>query len=164
MVADVIGEVMQDPARLRHARGRDDHRRAVERVELLRVGHVAHVAHQRKVEGREALLDELLAVVEHLGVEAEHLGGADRQRAVHIDGNFRELPATPELVQCVDQFLHPAHGEGGDEDLAAARGDRAHHLAQALLGVGHALVIPVGVGGLDDQRVDRAPTAARGRG
>ena len=68
--------------------GRHDHGRAAQLVQLLRVGHVADVADERKVEELRLARDELLAVVEDLGMDAEHGRRVDRQRAVHEDRNL----------------------------------------------------------------------------
>ncbi len=60
-----------------------------------------------------------------------------------------------ELVDLVDQLLGPPQCEGRDEQLAAPAGHPANDLAQAGLGIEDRLVVPVTVGGLDDQGVDR---------
>jgi hypothetical protein len=50
VVANSVGQVVKDAARFHHAGCRDDHRGSVIGVQGLRIGHLTHVAQQRKVE------------------------------------------------------------------------------------------------------------------
>ena len=98
----------------------------------------------------------MLPLIEDLGMHPEDGGDVDSEGAVHVDRDLGDLPRAPELVEAVDQLLGAPERERGDQHLAPARRHPAHRFTQALLGVGHRLVLPVGVGGLDDEGVDRS--------
>jgi hypothetical protein len=69
--------------------------------------------------GSGSVIEERLrGGVEAVGVAAEDLGGAHRQRAVHEHGDGRELARVPQRVQRVDELLRPPDGEGRDHDAS----------------------------------------------
>ncbi len=76
-IADVVGQVVEDAACLGHPGGGDDDRRPLQGVEALRLVEVADIVNQVVVEDRDPGLDELLVLVENLGMQPEDVGGLD---------------------------------------------------------------------------------------
>jgi hypothetical protein len=114
---------------------------------------VARVAHEREVEEVRDLLHERLAPVEGLRVRGEHARRVDGERRVDDDRDLRDLALAGEGVQVVHELLRAAHGEGGDEHAAAARGGLAHDAGERGAGVVVRRVVAVAVGGLHDHGV-----------
>ena len=132
----MIRQMMGDPAVLRHSGCRDDDCGTVERVELLRFIHVAHVGHEVIVEELRVGPDQRLGVVEEFGVHPEDGGGFHGERRIDVDRDLRNLLRVGELVQRVDQFLGAPQRKRRNQDDALARGDTADDLAEMLRGIG----------------------------
>ena len=156
VVADLVGQMVEDPARLRHPRRGDDHRGALQRVQRLRFAHVPDIAHHGEVEQVRRGGHQPFTLIEDLGMHAEDGGRVDRERAVDIDRHIGNPPGAMQLVQAVDDLLGPAERERGDQHLAAAGRGAAHRLAQPVFRGRNGLVVAVGVGGFDDEGVDRS--------
>ena len=86
-------------------------------------------------------------------MEPEDVGGVHRQRRIHVDQHVGNQAGALQPMQLVDQLLHAAHGEGGDEDLAAALAHLVHPAGEQLLRLRDRFMHAVGVGALDDEHV-----------
>ena len=88
-----------------------------------------------------------------LGVLAEDAGDGDRQRAVDIDGKLGDLLGVDEFVEKQHELLRALDGEGGNDDVSAARGDALHDAGELLLHVADGCVQAVAIGALHDEVV-----------
>ena len=92
VVADAVCQVVEDPARLRHARRGDDDRRAGGSV---RAPWTSATSRTYRTSGKSKssapARDQLLPLVEDLGVHPEHGGDVHRERAVHVDRDLGDL-------------------------------------------------------------------------
>ena len=117
--ADVILQVMPHTASLTHAGGADDDGRFLEFIQLHGLGHLTDVSEVLHAEGVGLFPEEIIGLlVEAFRVETVDLRGVHAERAVHKDGDARQLAFFRELVQGEDDVLGTAYGEGGDDDLA----------------------------------------------
>ncbi len=151
----VVAQVVLDAARVAHAAGRNDDRRAfhaVQRLRFLAVQGVAQVGQGQRV--FSARVGGLQVVIVEARVLAKDFRGADGQGAVdvhrHVGGQFAVLP---QHVQGVQHLLGALHRESGNDHLfavAVAVGDGFRQFGPAVLGI---LVVAVAVGGFHEQVV-----------
>ena len=86
--------------------------------------------------------------------------GRDAHGAVQHDGQVGDGPRLLEAVERVQQPLRAPHGEGRDDDHAAACGRAPHDVAQLLGGVEFD-VLAVAISGLDHHPVGHLPRGRR---
>lgn len=121
-ISNVIAQVVKDASGLAHAGGGDDDRGFLDQVDALGFLHRADKTQAFKSEGIVAI-EELLInrFVETLGMQPENFGGADRERAVHKDGQLGKTAGLEQFMQLVEKLLGSFNGKGGDDDLAISR-------------------------------------------
>lgn len=86
----------------------------------------------------------------------KQVGGADGQRAVHVNGHVgRKAALVAQLDQAVQDFLGAFHGEGGDDHLFAPAMAVGDCFGQFIQGVGLPFMVAVAVGGFHKQPVRR---------
>ena len=163
----IMLQVVADTARVAHAGGGDDDLGGGFLVQGL--GLLAGLRHPqvRKVEHVGAVPDQLQGVFVQVAVEipGEDGGGLFRQGRVDIDGEIRvgfHQARVLDLPDEVQKLLGTAHGEGGDDDVAAP-GDGLVDNRGQVVGIAPDLgVVAVTVGGFHDHvvrtvDVDRVP-------
>ena len=102
-VFDVVLEVVEDAAKLAHARGGDDDARRPEIVERLGFGNVLDIAELAESEGLLPVRGETggFFVVE-FGAIPEDFGDSDGQRTIDEDGDAGDTPLLDESMQDED--------------------------------------------------------------
>ena len=150
--------MVADAARVAHAGGGDNHLGRLVRVEHL--GLLQGLGHVEPREGEHvgAVPHQLQGLVVQVApqVSGEDGGGLAGQGGVDIHREvlhgFHQMLLL-DAAQEVEDLLGAAHGEGGDDDVAAPAQGAVNDLGQ-LGGVApHLLVVPVAVGGLHDHVV-----------
>ncbi len=134
-VLNVVAQVMKDPPGFAHARGADDHHRPFLVVEGFGFICAADIGEfgELKYVAMNILGKILRCLIVEFAVGAEHLADVHRQRAVDVHGEARQRAALHHEVQAEDQFLGAAHGEGGNDDLAATVNRLLHQPPQLIL-------------------------------
>ena len=163
----IMLQVVADTARVAHAGGGDDDLGGGFLVQGL--GLLAGLRHPqiRKVEHMGAVLYQLQGVLIQVAAEVpgEDGGGLFRKRRVDIDGEIRiglHQSRVLDLPDEVQKLLSAAHGERGDDDVAAP-GDGLVNDGGQVVGIAPYLgVVAVTVGGFHDHIVravdmDRIP-------
>src|SRR5437016_3140119 len=75
--------------------------------------------------------DEILSMIECVGVHREYPRRIDCEWTVDIDRDVRNTIRPRQRVQIVDDLLRPAYRERGDDDPSAARRRLANDRAEA---------------------------------
>ena len=150
---EVVFQMVADAPRIAHAGGGDNDLGRLVHVQQLGLVHRLRQVQAGEVEHVGAVLHQRQRVVVQIApqVAAENGGGLLRQRAVHIHGEILhggDKPLVLDLPDEVQQLLRSAHGEGGDDHVAALAQRLVDDLRQ-LIGVApHLGVVAVAVGGL----------------
>jgi hypothetical protein len=132
-ILHAFAQVVQDAARFAHAAGGDDDARAGLGGDGFRFFLVRDVVKALELEGRIAADQAGVGLfVVALGVHLEDVGQLHRQRRIHVHRYRRHLLGGAQPLERVDHLLRAFEGEGGNEDLAAARTVRLMASARAL--------------------------------
>jgi hypothetical protein len=153
-VFDSVAEVMEDAAAFGHSAAGDDDEGAGLGVEGFAFVHGADVGEVLEAEGVAAVFGELrgFAIV-LVGVLAIDVGDVERERAVNINGDLRELAFGEEFVEEQNDVLGAADGEGGDDDVSALGDGVRDGFAEAFFRVFNGTMLAVAVGAFDDEVV-----------
>ncbi len=92
-------------------------------------------------------------LIEGIRVQTVNLGGAHRQRAVHIDGHLGDFVALEQIVEHEEHLLGALHREGGNQDLAAALECLADDFREVLAHAGRCFVLATAVGAFHQQEI-----------
>ena len=155
----VVLQVVADTTGFAHTAGGQNHFGPGVKIYRFRLVGGNRQCHAVKPDGVDALPEDgqrFLVEIRFVALQ-ENAGGLHRQRRIHVHGKIIvALDETPllDLPDGVEHLLCPAHGEGGDHQIAApvqclldvARQLR-HHVAPVLF------VKPVTVGGFNHQEV-----------
>lgn len=138
---------MQHPSSRQHAGGGHDDRRVVEMVEGLRLFDAANETNVSLQGAHRVATQPVIAVVFEVEV-----GGANRHRAVEVDGERRDSSGVDELVEQIDDGLGAADGEGRDEHHTSAIRRLVNHLLEDVQRI-VVFVDPIPIGRLAHQLV-----------
>ena len=145
-IGRAVQQVVEDPTRLRHAGRRDDDHRSVLGIQRFRFTGVPRVVDLIEVEQILDRRNEILAMIEDVGMHSEDARRIDGQRAVDVNRNGGDATAARQRVQVVNDFLRAADGKGRDDDASAARCGLANDLAETLPHVLGGRMVAVAIG------------------
>ena len=154
---EVVLEVVADTAGVAHTGGGDDHLRGRVQVEgagliaALGDGEAGELEQGPALEGGDGLLVQIA-----VEIPGEDAGGLAGQGGVHHHGKAGHALDEALLLHLPDevqQLLGAAHGEGGDDDVAALLKGLVDDLGQSLGIALRRLVEPVAVGALGEHVV-----------
>ena len=154
-VGKTLHKVMLDASAGRHAAGRDDDAGEFGVVDLLRIFDFVVKIKILPGQRRAILGDELLGFVAELfAVLEKNLHCLHRHRGIGVHRQARDLAGFHHVFQHEENFLRALHGEGGDNDTAAASNGRVNQLGEFRARVAGGMQA-IAVGGFHHQHVRR---------
>lgn len=119
-IADVVFQVVADPACLAHARCADDDGRVGERIQfhgLFHFSDISQVIHSKRI--RFFPKERVGLLVEAFGMEPIDFRGIHAQGAVDKDWNLGDYSFLAQLVQLIHHLLGSSNGERGNDDFTS---------------------------------------------
>ena len=151
--AQVVVQVVQHPAGIAHAAGRQNHCATLDAAQLDGIFHIADEVQLPPLRQPLRAAQQLARLGIKSGKVLECDGrGCHRHGRVDKNLHRRQAALFGQLGKVVEQLLRAAHGKGRNHHIAARHGvvDHLHQLFQRGAAV---LVQPVAVGGFDQQHI-----------